>query len=400
MKASLLLDDKISSYNASDTIEMYEDSGDFPMPLAETNISMNFGRLLLLTYVILSLVIIVGYIIVIFVEIQTIIMIITLSCIIIASICSYCGLYKFGIIQDQVQILKENNSIYEQQQIELHNTTQTLKKETNKLDLEINALNKHNSELEQQQKQFVELKAKLQQIANSGEDIYELIDDMNGSLERMNDLIYQNNKTYLLDCYYNAALRDGDITMNSEEYTKFLWRISPKWRKKFESRGNWKNIFGNKQSINVQEFLYLVAEILDTNRDLQENEFEKQYSSQISASFDLKKKLEEQKELEEQKDIVLIKERVMFEDEKLDIDAFRKERELSSKYFVDLIDDQHEQEILKFKTNFSSERISLKIVESGCSSKDDMDMDELRKQLGVKQGSYATFMTNYSKRGD
>eukprot|EP01084_Bolivina_argentea_P154933 270045_1 len=389
-KTSLLLNE--AGYNTS-PIQIIEDPNDYPIQfINKQNISIVFGKILLTIYVLVSFLIIGGYIVVIFYfeQYKYIAMTGSLSCIVITSLCSYCGLYKFSKIKDQLEIFKENNFYYDKQQKQLKNVTQQLKSETKQYESEIEAFQQHVTQLQNQYEQWSELHNKLEEITETEKDISDTIDYMNDNLERICDLIKQNHKTYLLNQYYNAAFRDGDKRMNIGEYNRFLGYITNKWKKAFETKGNWKQIFGNKENINVNDFLVVIDQILYEHKDFIHEEFKAQYNankwSHVSSRAGFND-FEMDMELEEKKDFVLKKgESIRLEDKKLaiDVELFRKQNSnKSERICLHLIDDRHSNEILQLNHEYSSDKklLNKQLQHKKHLSMDDTHTNSLKKKI-------------------
>ena len=233
----------------------------------------------------------------------------------------------------------------------------------------------------------------------------EIVDYINGTLCRMGSLIRCNHKAYLLENYYITSLRDNDISMNSEEWTRFKYRITQKWRQKFDELGTFEEIFDGKNKIYVADFLEIADKILTKNNDLMEIEFDRQLSYQTSVeSMELEMELDEKANFELQRSDTC--DEKTLEEDGIDVAIFRKEIQMSVKLdgvnnmFVDLIDDGHRKEIWKNVEVFSSRRIDLKKQASLWLSKDDMDVKALREELGAKPDDNCIFIGDLGKQAD
>ena len=250
-------------------------------PKRNNNVSIVFGKILLAIYFFLALSNISSFVAVIFLfgSLQFYVMIGTVSSILITSACGYYGIYKFGTIQDHLETLRENGIFYEEEQQKLSETRERLKRKIEAFESDVEQMNAHSNKLKADEQKFSVLNEWLNEIAAVNEDKMHIVDKCNDSLQRMGDLIRCNHRTYLLCCYYEAALRDKDISMNEREYENFLCRVTKKWRAKFMEMGSFEQLWHSKQ-ISVAMFEQIVDKILDKNRDLMETEFDRQYSSQ------------------------------------------------------------------------------------------------------------------------
>eukprot|EP01084_Bolivina_argentea_P003396 6370_1 len=211
-------------------------------------------------------------------------MILILICVILTTTLSAYALFKYGRLQDQVNRLKEENRIYDEELISLKETRKTIKHEVNDLENENTKLKTHSNELEDQSMQFTDLVDELKTLSKDGEDITDLVDGINNAFDKMNDLVYQNERTHLLTIYYQSAFRDKNNDMNKEEYQRFLHKVPKKFKERFNSLGNYELLVRKYECVNgeidLQSFLRMVDDVLAMSDDVLREEFIREYTVQ------------------------------------------------------------------------------------------------------------------------
>ncbi len=204
--------------------------------------TFRFGKLLQTMYLIATLLLIIGFLCVAVLQrLRTTFMIINISSVFIVVLCSCYGLIKFAKVRSYIQTLKTETDIYQKQSTRLQNSRKQLQNDISEHEQTIEKLDSHLSELKEDAKEFSELITKLNDISHLNEDIMDTVDNMNASFERMIDLIRKNQRTYLLQNFYEV-LKHSRVSLDQDKYERFLYRITPKWRQKFLDRGTFDKI--------------------------------------------------------------------------------------------------------------------------------------------------------------
>merc|ERR1712228_691553 len=149
----------------------------------------------------------------------------------ISSLLGAWAVYKYGVIQDQIDRLK---------------------------------------------KEFEGLVDELRNIAGDNQDILALLDNTNKIFNDMRKVVLENERAHLLSTFYECAFRDDDNRMDEDEYKRFLGRLSVRQRDKFKALGDFKTLAGDDDHIDLQEFQDMLEEVLTEVDELLKQEFAKQ----------------------------------------------------------------------------------------------------------------------------
>eukprot|EP01084_Bolivina_argentea_P293127 504112_1 len=191
----------------------------------------------------------------------------------ITIVCSVIALCGYGRLQDQVDRLKLENSIYDRERIKFTHTNKVLKGEIDDFEKDNEKLRHTVKDLDGQTDEFSGLVDDLEELAEDGEKILDCLDRFNGTFDRMNDWIYQTEKARLLCAFYECAFRDQENDMNRKEYERFLTMISKDFREKFKNLGEFEDISEDKEGIDVTRFLEIVDAVLNQSDDVMQREF-------------------------------------------------------------------------------------------------------------------------------
>jgi len=171
--------------------------------------------------------------------------------------------YKYGSVSDHIDRLKHENEEYQNELKELTETRVELGTQVSKLKNEVEQLQGDANELSKQAEEFNDLRKELEKIAGGNQDLFDVINKTNSIFDDMRQTVLENERAYLLNAFYTAAFsRDDDGKMNKQEYAKFLARLLPDQRKKFESLGSFEQIAGDDQLIDLDEFQQMLEKIL------------------------------------------------------------------------------------------------------------------------------------------
>jgi len=186
---------------------------------------------------------------------------------VVFSIIAALGVYKWGTVQEQIELFKEENEKYGAEIDQLRSTRESLSTQVQKLEETTNAMQRDVDTLKETLGQYDELKNSLQEICGDNQQLNELINDVNDMYASMKNTILSNTRAGILSAYYNAALMDETEGMSEREYKRFLARLDKKTRGKFQSYGSFESIAGDDGIIDLNEFQQLVDKLLAEQSD-------------------------------------------------------------------------------------------------------------------------------------
>eukprot|EP00486_Rosalina_sp_Unknown_P000772 CAMPEP_0201564864 /NCGR_PEP_ID=MMETSP0190_2-20130828/3513_1 /ASSEMBLY_ACC=CAM_ASM_000263 /TAXON_ID=37353 /ORGANISM="Rosalina sp." /LENGTH=277 /DNA_ID=CAMNT_0047981617 /DNA_START=27 /DNA_END=860 /DNA_ORIENTATION=+ len=186
---------------------------------------------------------------------------------IVFSIIAALGVYKWGTVEEQIEIFKQENNKYEQEIDELRSTKEQLSTEVTKLQETTNALNRDVDNLKSTLSQYDELKESLTEICGDNQELNDLINDVNSMYTNMKNTILSNTRAGILSAYYDCALKDDEEGMSKREYQRFIARLDKKTRAIFKSFGDFDRIAGDDNLIDLNEFQQLVNKLLEQQAD-------------------------------------------------------------------------------------------------------------------------------------
>mmetsp|Transcript_27070 Transcript_27070/g.42839 ORF Transcript_27070/g.42839 Transcript_27070/m.42839 type:complete len:296 (+) Transcript_27070:117-1004(+) len=193
----------------------------------------------------------------------------------VSSVLGAWAVYKYGVIQDQIDRLKEENAKYEHEINELKSTRVRLGNEVNELQTTVQDLEHDAKELDEETKEFEGLVDELRNIAGDNADILALLDNTNKIFNDMRKVVLENERAHLLSTFYECAFRDDDNRMDKQEYERFLGRLSRRQREKFKQLGSFEKLAGEDKHIDLQEFQEMLEEVLTEVDELLKEEFGK-----------------------------------------------------------------------------------------------------------------------------
>jgi len=194
----------------------------------------------------------------------------------VSAACSILGawaVYRYGVIQDQIDKLKDENEKYQHEIDRLQETRKKLGAEVTELQGIVKNLEQNAAELSEQAKQFDGLLQDLKKIAGDNADLNGIINQTNNIFNDMRKTVLENERAHLLSTYYECAFKDSDNTMNENEYKRFLGRLSSDLRKKFEAEGTFKQIAGDDNEIDINEFQQLLERVLKDIDEVLKSQF-------------------------------------------------------------------------------------------------------------------------------
>jgi len=186
---------------------------------------------------------------------------------IIFSLLAALGIYKWGTVEEQIEMFKEENNKYQEEIDRLKSTREQLTGEVEKLEETTNGLKRDVDTLKGTLGQYDELKNSLQEICGDNEELNNLINDVNGMYDSMKSTILSNTRAGILSAYYTAALKDDDEGMTKKEYRRFLSGLDKKTREVFKGFGTFEDLAGDDNILDLGEFQVLVDRLLAEQGD-------------------------------------------------------------------------------------------------------------------------------------
>merc|ERR1712013_687131 len=181
--------------------------------------------------------------------------------------------YLFGTITETIGVMKRENDKFGYEIDQLRDTRNDLKSTTKGIFYEVGKLQQDSKELDESLQQFDQLRKDLAEIAEKNEGIGYLVDDINGQMDAMTEVISNNERASLLSIYYEVSTRDREEGLSESEYDRFLGRLNLKTKKYFEECGTFHDIAGDDDIIDLREFEALLDEVIGK----QEQEFIKEH---------------------------------------------------------------------------------------------------------------------------
>merc|ERR1719203_2002524 len=186
---------------------------------------------------------------------------------VVFSIMAALGVYKWGTVEEQIEVFKGENDKYAQEIDELRNTKEQLAGEVSKLQETTNSMSRDVDNLKATLGQYDELKESLKEICGDNQHLNDLINDVNDMYSSMKNTILSNTRAGILSAYYDAALKDDEEGMSQREYKRFLSRLDKKTRSIFKDFGTFEEIAGEDGLIDLNEFQQLVDKLLSQQAD-------------------------------------------------------------------------------------------------------------------------------------
>merc|ERR1719410_2316015 len=186
---------------------------------------------------------------------------------VVFSIMAALGVYKWGTVEEQIEVFKGENDKYAAEIDELRQTKTQLAGEVSKLQETTNSMSRDVDNLKATLSQYDELKESLAEICGDNQALNDLINDVNDMYSSMKNTILSNTRAGILSAYYTAALKDDEEGMSKKEYRRFLARLDKKTRDVFKDFGSFEQIAGDDGLIDLNEFQQMVDKLLAQQAD-------------------------------------------------------------------------------------------------------------------------------------
>ena len=159
----------------------------------------------------------------------------------LCSVGAFLGLYgtfKFGEIDEQMQILKSSNENLKTQVHNVADTGEKLKDSIEEFQNQVDSIMDNENDLKAQIKAFQKLEQTLKSESKSNNaEIVGFLRDVQTLFRDFKVLQVQVEKTNLLNLFYEIEFRDDDIEgLNENEYEMFLARLDDETASKFKMK--------------------------------------------------------------------------------------------------------------------------------------------------------------------
>eukprot|EP00483_Globobulimina_turgida_P013217 UN13241 len=95
-----------------------------------------------------------------------------------------------------------------------------------------------------------------------------MINNINGMYDAMRMTVIQNQRSSILEIYYDVQFKDKDQGLSKREYKRFKSKLDTETRSRFEKYGDFEQLSGVDNVIDLAEFQDLLERILC---DMEEN---------------------------------------------------------------------------------------------------------------------------------
>jgi len=171
--------------------------------------------------------------------------------------------YLTGTFEEFTEKMKKENGKFEYNIDQLTSTRGELKQHTKGVFFEVKKLGRDAKELDVTLQQYDELRKDLESLGAQNAEVNKLVDDVNNAFDGMVEVISNNERASLLSIYYEVSCRDDEKGLSSEEYNRFLGRLNQKTKQLFEDEGSFKELAGEDDIIDLQEFEALLDVVIE-----------------------------------------------------------------------------------------------------------------------------------------
>lgn len=162
----------------------------------------------------------------------------------------------------QIDRFKGENRKYESELEVLKTSKNKLSSQVRGIQENVQKLNKNVDELNDTMNQYDQLKKDLEEIAGDNKDLNDMINQINGMYAGMKAAVVQNQRSSILDIFYDVQFKDKDSGLSSSEYKRFKSRLDKETRTRFEKYGSFEQLSGIDNVIDLAEFQDLLEQIL------------------------------------------------------------------------------------------------------------------------------------------
>jgi len=192
----------------------------------------------------------------------------------IGSMLGMFGMFKYGVISDHIDSMKQENDDYDQELRRLKHQRGRFENEVDSLKDTVGALKTEADAIEENVAAFSGLMEDLKEIYEGKEDEQSILNDTHKIFHDTKVFLLENERAHLLAAFYEKLGRD-DNRMGKSEYEKFKVRLSPQQRAKFEEQGPFEVLADDNGKIDVVKFQDIVERVLVDVDELLRVEFER-----------------------------------------------------------------------------------------------------------------------------
>eukprot|EP01084_Bolivina_argentea_P217445 369173_1 len=183
--------------------------------------------------------------------------IIVILCTIALSIITAVIIYKWNQVQQEIEMVLQENTKYENEIDELKHTKSMLWNNVKNLQQDTEILNREVDKLKGALSTFDELKTSLKEMVEDSGGLQQLINDINNEMNNF-------SKATLFAAYHDAKKKQE---MTEIEYQTFLSNIDKNERIILKSFGSFDTISGGDGKLDKEEFQTLIDKLLTEQTD-------------------------------------------------------------------------------------------------------------------------------------
>lgn len=172
------------------------------------------------------------------------------------------GVYKWGTVEMQIDRFKGENAKFESSIQALHSTELRLVDAVKRIDQNVSGLSKSADDLKKNLKEYDKLREDLEEIAGDNQTLNDMINEINGMYDGMKSAVIQNQRSSILQIFYEVQWKDNDQGLSKREYNRFKGRLDKETRHRFEQHGSFEQLAGADGVIDLAEFSDLMEQIL------------------------------------------------------------------------------------------------------------------------------------------
>ena len=138
----------------------------------------------------------------------------------------------------QIDRFKFENDKYKSQIMRLNGTKHRIQGEVSQISKKVSKLKKNVDILKNDLKKYDQLRRDLEGIAGDNEDLNRMVEQLNGMYTGMKSAVVQNQRSLILEIFYEVQFKDKSDGLSKREYKRFKARLDVETRERFEKFGN------------------------------------------------------------------------------------------------------------------------------------------------------------------
>ena len=179
------------------------------------------------------------------------------------------GVYKWGEVDEYIEYYQKQNEAYQNNTGTLKETRDRLNKEVNEMEKNVENLDTESIELKECLQSFDELKQALEDIVDDDQEIFDLIDGLNKQYRDIKILAFNKDKAELLLTYYKIQFSGSNRKkFTKEDYERFVGRLNNSTRELYDKFGGFDAMDLNEDGIvDANEFMQITEKVLEATED-------------------------------------------------------------------------------------------------------------------------------------